>query len=95
MMKWLVLIGAALAASFAISGWSLLRLAERTDENQRALAALCAFQGDLQRRVDTSRDFLLDNPAGIPGISREDIQQSIDNQQQTIDVISPILACPA
>jgi hypothetical protein len=50
-------------------------------------AALCTLRSDLERRVKDSRDFLEENPDGIPGISPETIAQSIENQQQTIDAL--------
>ena len=48
-------------------------------------SALCVFVDDLERRVETSEQFLKDNPDGIPGISNETIQTSINNQLLTID----------
>jgi hypothetical protein len=47
-------------------------------------AALCAFKLGLQDRVASAEEFLIENPEGIPGISRQDIQRSIDAQKSTL-----------
>jgi len=54
--------------------------------------ALCTFKLDLERRVETTEQFLLDNPNGIPGLSEEAIETSISNQKQTIEALA-ILEC--
>lgn len=50
--------------------------------------ALCALRGDLERRVETSKDFLVEHPKGIPGISAQTIKQGLANQQRTITALS-------
>lgn len=50
--------------------------------------ALCALRGDLERRVTTSKKFLEDNPAGIPGVDPAVIQAGIDNQRATVRALS-------
>lgn len=52
--------------------------------------ALCTFRADLETRVETSKDLLIDHPDGIGGISAEIIQQGIDNQQRTIDALDTL-----
>lgn len=52
--------------------------------------ALCAFRDDLATRVESGRQFLLDNPKGIPGLPAETIQQSLDNQQRTLDALAAL-----
>lgn len=52
--------------------------------------ALCVLRTDLERRVSDSITFLADHPNGIPGISAETIQQSITNQQRTIDALADL-----
>jgi hypothetical protein len=51
-------------------------------------STLCILRGDLETRVAASRQFLLDHPQGISGISVAILQQSIDTQQRTIDALS-------
>lgn len=52
--------------------------------------ALCTFRGDLERRVQSSRDFLRDHPKGIPGIPSVTIRTGITNQQRTIDALQDL-----
>lgn len=61
--------------------------------NSQSNDALCALRGDLQRRVVTSREFLVEHPDGIPGISAKTIRDGIDNQKRTIVALSG-LSCP-
>jgi len=63
----------------------------RTAENRRALLALCAFQTDLEVRVQASKEFLEGHPQGIPGISLETIRNSYENQKRTLNSIRPYL----
>lgn len=50
--------------------------------------ALCVLRADLEVRVADSIKFLADHPNGIPGIPVASIQQSIENQQRTVDALS-------
>jgi hypothetical protein len=50
----------------------------------QSTASLCALKGDLERRVESSQQFLIDHPNGIPGISAKQIKDGIDNQKRTI-----------
>ena len=76
---------AALFAYLLIVGIAVfyIVLSERTvsDQNHRAL---CAFRGDLDRRVADTRAFLADHPHGIPGITAANLELSIRNQEATI-----------
>jgi hypothetical protein len=54
--------------------------------------ALCALRSDLEKRVESSRAFLLEHPDGIIGISPKTIQDGITNQERTISALSGI-AC--
>lgn len=62
------------------------------DEARRTTDALCVLKVDLKGRVESSKAFLLSHPNGIPGISADDIQNSIDNQLSTIAALS-IIKC--
>lgn len=56
-------------------------------------AALCTFRFDLQQRVDQSKEFLKENPEGIPGIPAETLRQTIEGQERTIASLDS-LHCP-
>lgn len=66
------------------------RRAELTKVTLNTNNALCALRSDLEQRVEGSIQFLKDNPDGVPGISAKVIQQSIDNQTQTINALSQL-----
>jgi hypothetical protein len=53
----------------------------------------CALRSDLTRRVETSKNFLLDHPRGAPalGFSRADILKEIHNQESTRDSLNVII----
>lgn len=55
--------------------------------------SLCALRADLERRVKSSEQFLVEHPRGIPGISAKTIRDGIDNQLRTIRALQG-LSCP-
>jgi len=59
---------------------------------EQTTTALCTLRADLERRVDTSREFLKENPDGIPGIPARTIQEGINNQERTIEALG-VLDC--
>lgn len=60
-------------------------LTRRVDANaDQSTSALCALRRDLEKRVDSSRQFLREHPHGIPGISAKTIRDGLSNQQRTI-----------
>ena len=61
---------------------------EMIAENNRE--GLCQFRYDLHRRWEAGVQFLEDNPDGIPGISDETLQRSIDSQRATLDALAVI-----
>jgi hypothetical protein len=63
---------------------SLREVATETHES------LCALKLDLSVRYTSGREFLRDNPDGIPGISATQIQQSLANQKSTLDALAPL-----
>ena len=72
----------------------LVRLTIRVGDNQTAnTQALCALRADYQKRIDTSRKFLVTHPRGIPGISAGVIRTGIVNSQRTVTALGP-LTCP-
>ena len=64
--------------------------ASLTRDGKKAHDAICAFKGDLTRRIQASRDFLAHHPNGIDGISARDISISIANEQLTVTALSPV-----
>lgn len=50
--------------------------------------ALCTLRADLEKRVETSKDFLIENPEGIPGITAKAIRDGIKNQERTVAALS-------
>jgi hypothetical protein len=63
---------------------------QRLQAQRANTAALCALRGDLEARVQSSNDFLLKHPRGIPGITAATIRSTIVNEQRTITALSPI-----
>lgn len=61
-------------------------------EAQTTHTALCALRGNLETQVSASKDFLAENPRGIPGISPEALRSSMQNQERAIVALS-ILSC--
>lgn len=61
--------------------------------NGRSNDALCVLRGDLEKRVESSREFLRDHPQGFAGITAREIQDGIANQQRTIAALAG-LPCP-
>jgi hypothetical protein len=59
---------------------------------QQTNTALCLFRANLKGQVETSTQFLVDHPNGIPGLSAEVIQSGIDRQTATLKALE-ILEC--
>lgn len=74
-------------SSIALGGALALRSADQARIDDLAKStndALCTFKNDLQRRADGAREFLRTHPDGFAGLTRTDLQRSIDNQQATL-----------
>ena len=70
------------------------RSGERVEEiAENNLAGLCALRADIQRRYDAGVEFLRENPDGIPGLSPETLQRSLDGQRATLDALD-VIDCP-
>jgi hypothetical protein len=69
--------------------------ARTAQQGDQAHDAICDLRADLERRVETSREFLRENPQGIPGISRRVILTGIANQEETIDALADLDCTPA
>lgn len=57
--------------------------------------ALCTFTADLEVRYKSGLAYLKENPGPepIPGITRETLQNSVDNQKRTLDALAGSLDC--
>lgn len=86
---YLVTIGLGIGGFLYIRGYAQ----EGRDLSIQTTGALCALKFDFQQRIDQNKQFLEDNPNGIPGITPAVIQQQIDNTQRTLDALSTI-ECP-
>lgn len=62
-------------------------------ETTRINIALCELRFNIQRRVETSEQFLIDHPKGIPGIPVATITQGIKDQKENLKALT-ILNCP-
>lgn len=92
LLRVLALAAVLSIAAFGFAGWSIVRSDNRLES---ALLALCALQDDLERRVLAGSIFLEKNPNGVAGISRGDIERSLENQQRTLSALEPHLTdCP-
>lgn len=91
LVKWvIVLVILVLAFGCAGAVYAVWDKAETRQDVAEINGALCTFKGDLVVRVQSAEQFLKDHPDGLEGISAESIQQSIDNQQRTINSLSQL-----
>lgn len=77
----------ALAAYLILAAGNVTGLVWQYTLANDTRTSLCAFKGDLERRVTAGEEFLLKHPNGIPGISAENIQTSLNNQRMTITAL--------
>jgi hypothetical protein len=92
--RWTAILYCVVAA--ALIGALFYAATERNrleTEQAQVTNALCSFREDIQRRYDTTVQFIVDHPEGIPGISVEDFQRSADNLKATLDSLKG-LPCP-
>lgn len=86
--RWTIALYVAVAL---IAGIGVLSNRATVNTNQANIAridtALCAFVGDLERRADSTAEYLKKHPGKepIPGISRADLRRSLENQRRTLD----------
>jgi hypothetical protein len=52
--------------------------------------ALCALRADTQKRLDQSKDFLIDHPQGFLGISVSEIKAGIANSKLTVEALDDL-----
>lgn len=73
----------AVVVAVTIGGY--FKLQALANQGHSVHAAVCVFRADLEKRVETSKQFLKEHPNGIPGIPASLIKNSIENIQKTID----------
>lgn len=73
--------------TFTVRSIDLANVEESATQNR---TALCALRADLRDRVQNSKQFLRQNPGGIPGVPPSQIREGIVNQQRTIDTLKVI-----
>lgn len=78
------ILAALVVLQLAVGGWSVY-LTSRGDQANRAL---CALRGDLDRRIEQSKGFLVEHPEGVAGVSAKVIQDGITNQTRTVKALS-------
>jgi hypothetical protein len=61
--------------------------------NKDTRDSLCTLRGDLESRVQQTRDYLDKHPEGFPGVSARQLSESIRNQDRTVDALGA-LDCP-
>lgn len=79
----LAVVGLTMAGTVGYVAWT-------TDNNREAL---CAVRADAENRVEQTKQFLEENPNGIPGISPEQLKRSTENSVRTAEAIQGV-SCP-
>lgn len=74
-----VVIGVILILAGTIAG--ILKVYSLADQ---AHHAVCALRQERINGIKSTKKFIHDHPEGIPGISRTDLERSIQQQQQTV-----------
>jgi hypothetical protein len=97
-LRWLTVAVVVMYLVMAIIGGGLFisanhQRAEISTVNARTSDALCALVHDIERRIAGAQDFLDKNPEGSTAIPAVLIRQTIQNQRQTLEALSP-LNCP-
>lgn len=87
-MRWFWFIVASTAVALGILLYAVNLSGERTKEGQVALASLCTFKEDLERRVRVGEQFLKEHPQGTKDFSVKFINNSLDNQKSTLKSLS-------
>ena len=74
-------VGVALVIVLAGTFAGVLKVYQTADQ---AHQAICALREERVDGIKSAQRFLHKHPQGIPGISRADIQRSIETQKQTV-----------
>lgn len=88
--KWQrVLLGWIIAFTL-LTFYAIRENRQLAEKGEDARTAICALKQDLRVRINNARQFLVDNPNGIPGIPASVIKQSIANQAATVRALDVI-----
>jgi hypothetical protein len=71
----------------------IAQVRQLTMDGLEAHKAICALRQDLVQRVTSSKQFLREHPAGIPGVPLAVIESGIRNQEATVKALAS-LTCP-
>jgi hypothetical protein len=94
LVTFVCLLVAVLMVGVAFDTARVVELTNNVAVNQQHdTRALCTFRGDLQTRVTSGLNFLVDHPKGIAGISAQTLQSSIANEQRTLTALHSLI-CP-
>ena len=79
------------------SAWINMQIEAEREQGVRAERAICALAYDLKVRSERSRQYLRDIESGkrtpIPGITRNDIEQGLRNQERTEKILRKEAHC--
>ena len=90
-LRTLVRVTLALWLCLAVVAGGLAFVARHNyTEGTEVRSALCALRSNLENQVENSREFLLVNPRGIPGIPASTLRASAANQEQAIVALSTL-----
>lgn len=64
-----------------------VQIKENRDHNDETRRALCALRGDLEQRIQGSREFLTTHPGGAFGVPASTIRVSVEGQERTVAVL--------
>lgn len=84
----------AFTAVLAGMGFLIDQNRHRANDGQQSHDALCVLKDDLRQRIKDTQTFLDEHPKGFAGIPKATIQNSIRNQQLTVDSLV-LLRCPS
>ena len=69
---------------------SLVQIKQTRDYSAETQDPLCALRGDLEQRVEGSREFLRKYPEGLLGIPASAIRISLEGQERTVRVLDSL-----
>jgi len=88
--RWIRVLAAATVVLYIV----MLSVATYTYvQGLRNTRALCTIRDNAQDRADTGRQFLIDHPNGIAGLSADDIERSINTSLATVKALDDV-DCP-
>lgn len=70
------------------SGLFFWRISGIANDGLRAHDAVCVLRADLEKRANATDAYLLQHPAGIPGIPIATLKASVASQRQTVAALA-------